>query len=506
MKFACPACQARLRVAEDLAARKVRCRACEKVVIAPLEGDDPDIKIVEREADPAALQALIAKDAHGGAGRKIAIGVGIGVVVLSVLFVAWVFLNPGGSLPEIVTELPEGDFWIYRTAEGSGFFREEKVDFEGAKDWVTVYRGRERMEPLTIYRGDFKVAEITKGLADRGYSEETLEGEKIFLYPRSGDAVWVHRNRIFSGTREYVIEAIRVRKGRSKPFTAADESQKRTTEQLPRGDVMYFGRAPSAAERAFVANWSRGLLEHVTPGRGGIGVSLKLQTREQATVVASIGYSDRREETGARESLERLREYIDVLDVATRNRAVVAQGTLRVETLTWRANEAEAVRALRKLAVAEADFRENDRDRNGVKDFWTGDVSCLHRLHVDGVAIDVIDRELAAADHRPRPPGDESGRVGVQLLRQAWRGYWFSALEVDGAGGSYLVDTDGNESRVHHLSAFAICATPDSRGSGQYTILINEQGHLWRKDTGGEPVRSWPADPEKEGWSKVWQP
>lgn len=506
IKFPCPACAARLRIEDDLAGRKVRCRACERVVLAPLEGDEADFKIVEREPDPDALQALVAQDKpKGGLRRKIAFGVGLGIVALSVLFVGWMLLFPDGSVPEIVTELPDGDFFVYRTAEGANFFRPEEHDFEGIRDLVTLYRDHERLVPLTIYRGDFKIAEIGKKLEDRGYVAETLDGEKLYLYPRSDEAIWLHRNRIFSGNRKAVQDALSVRRGKSASFLdSLKPPQERTLRRLPRGDVMYYGREPSTAERSFVANYTRGLLERVTPGPGGLGVSLRLEARDRAVLVAAIGYSDKREESGARDSLALLGDFVDGLEILPRDRVVTASGTLRAETLTWRANELEAVLALRRLAVGEAEFRENDHDHNGVRDFWTGDVSSLHRLHYEGAAIAVIDRDLAAADARPRPAGEEFGRIGVALPRQSWHGYWFEALEVNGSGASYLTDTDANGTAVHHPTAFAICAYPEQpRGTGEFTLILNEQGELWKKDTKGTPVKAWPADPEKEGWARV---
>jgi type II secretory pathway pseudopilin PulG len=43
-------------------------------------------------------------------------------------------------------------------------------------------------------------------------------------------------------------------------------------------------------------------------------------------------------------------------------------------------NERERVTNLRILVSAEADFRANDRDGNGVNDFWTADVKGLHTM------------------------------------------------------------------------------------------------------------------------------
>ena len=43
-------------------------------------------------------------------------------------------------------------------------------------------------------------------------------------------------------------------------------------------------------------------------------------------------------------------------------------------------NERGAATALKTLASAEADFRANDRDKNGVNDFWTADAKTEIKL------------------------------------------------------------------------------------------------------------------------------
>src|SRR4026207_555279 len=102
--------------------------------------------------------------------------------------------------------------------------------------------------------------------------------------------------------------------------------------------------------------------------------------------------------------------------------AVVVTGVL-ITTLTSpniAAREAMASRAITTLTAAEADFRANDRDRNHVNDFWTGDVSGLYYLKpVDGgFELRLIDVEVANADARPiRSLPEGSGpRKGYRYL------------------------------------------------------------------------------------------
>jgi len=68
--------------------------------------------------------------------------------------------------------------------------------------------------------------------------------------------------------------------------------------------------------------------------------------------------------------------------------------------------ERMAATAMKTLTAAEADFRANDRDRNHVNDFWTGDVSGLYYVKsADGGAeVRLIDVDVANADSKPIHP------------------------------------------------------------------------------------------------------
>lgn len=66
------------------------------------------------------------------------------------------------------------------------------------------------------------------------------------------------------------------------------------------------------------------------------------------------------------------------------------------------ANEVSAVGTLRNLVAVEAAWRQNDSDRNGVSDYWTGDVSCFYRfLDRAGNALAAMDLAVANADSLP---------------------------------------------------------------------------------------------------------
>src|SRR5436190_232031 len=62
-------------------------------------------------------------------------------------------------------------------------------------------------------------------------------------------------------------------------------------------------------------------------------------------------------------------------------------------TAALAANERSASSSLKTLATAEADFKANDRDGNGLKDFWVGDVSGLYRYTMtNGREIKLIEK------------------------------------------------------------------------------------------------------------------
>ena len=152
-------------------------------------------------------------------------------------------------------------------------------------------------------------------------------------------------------------------------------------------------------------------------------------------------------------------------------------------------NERSASAILKTLASAEADFRGNDRDGNGVQEFWTGDVSGLYHLLPagGGTPLQLITRELAEAD-----PTHPNAKPLV--------GYWFVAMDVDETGQPYRQGPGQNR----HLTKFAFCAYPASRASGRTMFFINEGNTIFRKPFEGTVRRKWFTDAElKSEYSKI---
>ena len=178
------------------------------------------------------------------------------------------------------------------------------------------------------------------------------------------------------------------------------------------------------------------------------------------------------------------------------------------------ANERAATTSLKTLTTAEANFRANDRDNNRVNDFWTADVSGLHRIDANG-PIKLIDQELALADARPSVAPDIAGLLpGVAKehsskfvalgKRTPKAGYWFiSMVKIQEEKGSPVKYDQGNG---RNTSAFGFCAYPAEHGkTGRFTYIVNEDNVVWRLDAGGKAVEEFPANPERAGWSRVVQ-
>jgi len=147
-------------------------------------------------------------------------------------------------------------------------------------------------------------------------------------------------------------------------------------------------------------------------------------------------------------------------------------------------NERSAATCLRLITSSEFDFRANDRDKNGVQDFWTGDVCGLFR-------VGLIDRSIAEADARPLIP------LGLKPVPH--NGYFFAALDLDESETPpepLWTETDKHSGKVHHSRKFAFVAYPSEPGvTGNYMYIINENATDFRTYTFAVPVpRNWPSD------------
>jgi hypothetical protein len=143
--------------------------------------------------------------------------------------------------------------------------------------------------------------------------------------------------------------------------------------------------------------------------------------------------------------------------------------------LSWRAREQrkrnehiarETMKPL--LAIAQHRFRTEDLDKNGVKDYWTGDLAGLY-------AFGLIDYSLAAADARPLSPLAPS-----PVPRD---GYLYVALEKPG------------DNRT--LFSVGYCAYPSEPGvTGSRIYIVRNLAFRYSRPADRPPPRSWPNDAE----------
>lgn len=150
--------------------------------------------------------------------------------------------------------------------------------------------------------------------------------------------------------------------------------------------------------------------------------------------------------------------------------------------------ERGAAACLRTFVSAQADFRANDRDGNGLQDYWTADVRGLYYQSSKGAPIALIHATMAHADGAP---------LEAQAQAVPWAGYLFVAMRTDERGEAY------NRGAGRHPTQFAFCAYPIDRSSGRYTFIVNERNLIYKKEISGQPVLKWPADPAAEGWAPL---
>ena len=152
-------------------------------------------------------------------------------------------------------------------------------------------------------------------------------------------------------------------------------------------------------------------------------------------------------------------------------------------------HERSASSSLKTLTSAQADFRANDRDGDGVNQFWRVDIAGLYALAPrGGPAIRLIELSVAAADDRPVL------RIEPYARRAPKNGYWYRALR------------HADEASIDAVNRFAAeCHPADYPKSGRYTFIVDENNAVFRADLGhGRGIDVYPTDDElKTTWSKL---
>ncbi len=144
--------------------------------------------------------------------------------------------------------------------------------------------------------------------------------------------------------------------------------------------------------------------------------------------------------------------------------------------------------SLKVLTSAEADFRANDRDGNGVHDFWRKDIAGFYAMPgVDGKPLKLIELSTALADERPVWSLATYGVPGPK------RGYRLRAIRHE--------DEDPKKLDPQRF-AFAALPVAFPRHY-KYAYIVDEENTVYRTDDPANfNVTVFPKDPGKAGWSK----
>lgn len=165
----------------------------------------------------------------------------------------------------------------------------------------------------------------------------------------------------------------------------------------------------------------------------------------------------------------------------------------------YRSNERNASASLKSLVTAQENFRHHDLDRNGVNDYWTGDVAGLFCLRSRSAAAPGvrIDSKIASADSfRLDDQGlsyaNDSMIYDPSLLsaRAPSAGYWYQALKDDVRGKLYGEITDESGVACHNLDRFEAVAFPaEWDATGNRVFIVNHGGGVFGRDYGsGTPT------------------
>jgi len=140
--------------------------------------------------------------------------------------------------------------------------------------------------------------------------------------------------------------------------------------------------------------------------------------------------------------------------------------------------ESSAPRGLALVAAQQEAMKREDMDKNGIRDYWTGDISGLYRLQME-------------RHGRPEAMGFDIARADAAN----------TAGEAPTPREGYLYRTVVG---VDSLTQYAATAYPRTRGEdGFLTFYVDERGVVWKKDIQGAPADHRMEDPAAEGWERV---
>jgi hypothetical protein len=170
----------------------------------------------------------------------------------------------------------------------------------------------------------------------------------------------------------------------------------------------------------------------------------------------------------------------------------------------WNMDESKPSLSLLNFTSAEADFRVNDRDGSGLKEFWVADVSGLYHIKGrDGQALKLIEPSMATADEAPRP--NTGGTVYAPLVAFSAAKYPYTHLRYAFRSLTYHEDKPGHNlpydlGNGRNPNAFGVVAYPYDTHSEGETFIVNEGNKVYGKDLKGTVIDTFPFDPRSAGW------
>jgi type II secretory pathway pseudopilin PulG len=169
--------------------------------------------------------------------------------------------------------------------------------------------------------------------------------------------------------------------------------------------------------------------------------------------------------------------------------AIIALPSLAVSN--QHSDERNASSSLRTLTSAQEDFRANDRDGDGVHQFWRADIAGLYTLKSrtcpDNGPIKLIELSIASADDR------SVSDLTPYAVRSAKAGYWYRGIRHA-------------DEKTPSPDRYAIIAFPEKYPeSGRFTIITDENKDIYRSDLGhGRGIEVFPTPTElRSKWSKL---
>ena len=175
--------------------------------------------------------------------------------------------------------------------------------------------------------------------------------------------------------------------------------------------------------------------------------------------------------------------------------------------------EMSVIKSLKMITWAEALWLAQDCDGNGIKDYWTYEVSCFRRMYrMDGeTLVASIPLAMAWADTAPAPYTQnnffsaESVRIETWdiITPQAYNGYFFRVMLTDENGVVYNQKPVGSKQiPACNICKFAIVAYPAIYGTtGVNTYIVNQEGTIYSNDYGSDArkiVLQWPGSNPSE--------